>query len=134
MKNPKSNVSFVNLESDQMGRLLCTSVKTTDQTFIICNMYVPNSDDPQFFSKAINVIENMVATDGSDATIIGGDFNLVFDTSIDRNESLYNHKKMMEVLKEYVQHSNLCAIWRLLHPENILGTSGTGTITQAAQE
>lgn len=49
----------------------------------LLNIYGPNNDDPEFFKKVLNLIPDVSSTN----LIIGGDFNLVLDTYLDRSSS-----------------------------------------------
>ena len=53
-----------------------------------------------------------------DLLIMGGDFNLVMDSTVDRLNSTYNHDKSLMVLKEYVDRDDLVDVWRAQHPED----------------
>lgn len=49
------------------------------------NIYGPNRDDPEFFKNIHSRVEQFYG----DFVVIGGDFNLVQDTSLDYNN--YKH-------------------------------------------
>ena len=63
--------------------------------FLLCNVYVPNKDDPEFVMNLIEQLEGMDVPE----KIIGGDFNLVYDPEIDRYGSTANHKNANELLQ-----------------------------------
>ena len=77
-------------------------------------MYAPNYDQPEFFVEMfahVNTIQDY------NAIVMGGDFNLVMDPGFDRLNSLYNHDKSIQILKESNLRCGLCDIWRLRYPD-----------------
>ena len=110
---PNSVIEVVKFEVDQEGRVICLEVKIDKKKFILCNIYAPNNDDESFIEKVITILEKFQDHDG---IILGGDFNLVMNTDLDRNNSKYNHNKMLQVLNTYIEKVNLCDIWRVRNP------------------
>ena len=50
--------------------------------------------------------------------IMGGDFNGVLDTDIDRLNSVYNNANAMQVVKENIEELQLVDIWRVRNPKD----------------
>ena len=125
--HPNSEIKLVSSCKDENGRIVCVSVKTNDKCYVICNVYAPNTDNAEFFLKAIELSENFL---DRDAIIFGGDFNLVMDPNVDRNGSKCNHDKSLAVLLEFMEKENLCDVWRVFNPNRrrYTGTDGRGTI------
>ena len=48
--------------------------------------------------------------------VIGGDFNLVMEPSIDRYQSLYNNKRSAQIVCEYLEQ-DYCDLWRDCNPD-----------------
>ena len=69
----------------------------------------------------IEKCEQYVAKD-NDGLLVTGDFNLVMDTTVDRNNSDTNHHKSLATLQAYMEKSHLCDAWRLRHPTERLYT------------
>ncbi len=82
------------------GRLL-------DKQVILVNIYAPNFDDSNFFSRVFTSIP--ISDDY--ALIIGGDFNCVLDTSLDRSSS-----KVIQPSKAAINIKNVCDQFGLLDP------------------
>ena len=85
-------------------------MEENQKRYLVCNVYAPNNDDDQVF---VDVIERIESVQGPDFTILGGDFNLVMNPQVDRNNSLNNHEKSVKVSKEYMCRANLTDIWRI---------------------
>ena len=77
-----NNFSFKILRQlcDKEGRYIIVDLEVGELTLTLCNMYAPNTDDPDFFT---NVSEQMLSFK-CDEIIIGGDFNLVLDVLRDK--------------------------------------------------
>jgi len=77
-----NNFSFKILRQlcDKEGRFIIVDLEVGELTLNLCNIYVPNTDDPAFFK---NVSEQMLPFK-CDEIIMGGDFNLVLDVSKDK--------------------------------------------------
>ena len=97
------------------GRFVCIVTEEDGKKYCIANIYAPNSDDDQFFVK---IIEKIDAIHDHDYTVLGGDFNMVMDAQIDRNNSNRNHEKALGVLSEYMSRVNLTDIWRVRNQES----------------
>ena len=105
---PRNKKYEVILEKrDLEGHLLMVELKCDTITFSLCNVYAPNRDMPKFFTQLCKVIDDM-----SENRIILGDFNLVIDPILDRNGSMCNNEKSLEVLKQTMLDHLLVEIWR----------------------
>ena len=94
---------------DESGRYLILVIKVEEKVYTLCNVYGPNSDDPEFFLNLIGKIEQI---EEQGVLIIGGDFNLVLDPKVDRANSCGNHWKSLDVLEQFIESKDLCDIWR----------------------
>ena len=77
------------------------------------HIYTPNGDSPEFFAQLIENIEALQSL----FTILGGNFNLVMNTEIDRKGSNINNCKALEILRFYMEEKELCDIWQTRNPE-----------------
>ena len=68
------------IHKDTEGRFLAIEICIEGLNFVLCNIYAPNSDEPQFFDK----IQKCIAEIPIDMKIIAGDFNLVLDIDKDK--------------------------------------------------
>ena len=112
--NSKSNAKIDEIKTDNDGRIICGIITVDNKRLLICNIYAPNSDNPEFFEQVIRMTESYTDHDG---LIMGGDFYLVIDPKLDRNKSDFNHWKSVNVIKEFMEKTNLCDTWRLQNPQ-----------------
>lgn len=78
---------------DEGGNYLLLSINTMEKDFLIVCLYGPNRDDPTFYSK----LKELIKTIRCDYIIIGGDWNLVPNFSLDYfNYKHYNNMKAQE--------------------------------------
>ena len=85
--------------ADSTGRFLLTEIEINDKNLVICNVYAPNKDDPNFF--------DIFFTEGNNFSkanlILGGDWNLVLNDLLDKDGGLfYANRKSQERLKFYI--------------------------------
>ena len=121
--HPKLNFAILDKTIDSEGRMVCLRVKLQepDKIVIVCNVYAPNKDEPLFFEHLICAMDSTFQKDHDDI-ILGGDFNLVINTEMDRNNSDYSNHHSLEILKEFNDHCNLVDVWRIQHEEEKLFT------------
>lgn len=98
--------------TDKEGRALLLEVIIGEQCLLLVNMYAPNTDNPQFYTQIMEMID---AFDNCNI-IWGGDFNLVLDPTMDRYNSSYNKPKATKILIDYIQQNDLYDIWRTHNP------------------
>lgn len=81
----RKNINFTSEKaiSDPHGHYVIVVGCLLDKQVILVNIYAPNFDDSNFFNKVFNSIP---IADGYEL-IIGGDFNCVLDTYLDRSSS-----------------------------------------------
>ena len=73
-------------------------------------VYGPNNDDPEFLRKVLNLIPDISSTN----LIIGGNFNLVLDTYLDRSfTQRVVPSKACNLLKSYIENMNVSDVWRI---------------------
>ena len=61
-----------------------------DKEFVIVSLYGPNRDNPEFYAE----LEERISEVGFENLIIGGDWNLVLDFTLDYyNYKHFNHAK-----------------------------------------
>lgn len=107
------NCSILNSYSDPQGRFVISEVILEDKQLVICGIYAPNSDQPQFFQTVLNEIDKFQNPN----VVLAGDFNLVFDICLDRRgTSEYNHPKSAQLLSNYMDQMEMSDIWRLRNP------------------
>lgn len=107
-------LNFVLLQQfkDEDGRLLCIQALINGVKVVLCNIYAPNRDDPDFIHKVNKMLGSI---DGN--VLLGGDFNNVPDNHIDR--SIINTTSITKTglaLNSLKDDLGLVDIWRLVHP------------------
>ena len=81
---------------------------------MIVSLYGPNRDDPEFYVE----LEERINDVGFENIIIGADWNLVLDYTLDYyNYKHHNNIKAQEQLLNLVINLDLLDIWRELYPE-----------------
>ena len=95
------------LEKDTKGRRVSIKVKFQETEILICNIYAPNPDTPEFFEEMINVTYEQCEN-----VIYIGDYNVVMDTNIDRRGSKYNNDKSSNFLRSACETYLLSDPWR----------------------
>ena len=99
---------------DINGRYVIIKVTIDDYSYCLANIYAPNSDDPEFFRNVFGIINQIESV----FTIVGGDYNLVLNSSLDWNkESSYN-PKAWDTLLTLMEEHNLVDIWRARFPND----------------
>ena len=104
---------------DTSGRILILETAIGDEKFLLINCYNANTEkDPL---DVLNPLMSMLDghdVDGDCKTILGGDFNLIFDTNLDcsgGNPSLKKHS--IALLIKILDRLNLCDIFRVRFPQ-----------------
>jgi len=96
------------------GNFIIVYIKTVDTDLLIVNLYGPNDDDLEFYVQ----LEELITDLDVDNVIIGGDWNLVIDFSLDYdNYKHYNNPKAQEQVHKMIQNLDLNDIWRDINPE-----------------
>ena len=114
------NFSFkvVNQSKDDDGRILILEVSIDDKKYLLINLYNANTELDQ-----LSVLELLISKlDGIDfdpscIPIFGGDFNLIFDTTMDAsggNPSL--KKRSIAKLMKILQNLDVTDIFRVRYP------------------
>jgi len=112
--NRKVHFTVNSTNIDPAGRLIIVHLSIQDMKVCIVNIYSPNVDDPSFclffFTSLSDHMDNTV--------IIGGDFNLVLDSGMDRlstTGSLRNWQST-NIVVQYTNDFGLCDAWHSHHP------------------
>jgi len=112
------NVPFTPSSSilDPNGRFVIVTGKLYDNEVILANVYAPNLDDPQFFSRFIKLLPCL----NSYQLIMGGDFNLCLDPGLDRSSVRPGcaTSKSASYLQSFLEEYGISDIWRFLHPND----------------
>ena len=102
----------IRLRKDESGRLLILTLEINDKTLVLCNLYGPNIDDPNFYNDVIAKLTDLEF----DHIIIGGDFNFVLDNDMDSYNRTESHRASKAIIMKLMEEANLCDIWRDINP------------------
>lgn len=110
--NKRLNFVLLQEFKDENGRYLCLQALINGVQVVLCNIYAPNRDEPNFIHKVNKMLGSLQGH-----VLLGGDFNNVSDEYIDRSannvSSITKTGLALNSLKEDV---GLVDIWRLVHP------------------
>lgn len=99
---------------DTEGRYVIVEIEIEQTEIVLGCVYAPNNDNPNFFTEFLTEVDKFQNPN----IIIAGDFNLVFDTSLDRaGSSEYNHPNSLSVLCNFMENMELNDIWRIRNPD-----------------
>ena len=109
--NRKFYCNVIGVQKDTHGRFIILNCEIEDTELCIANIYAPNADSPGFFGDLLHILDNSTTK-----RIVIGDFNLVLNTDLDRNDSSFNNVQAAGFLKEKIEEEYLCDVWRDRHP------------------
>ena len=99
--------SIHNVYRSTDGRVLIFDLQENEQQVTIVAIYAPNEDSPMFFRNIGDMLKVR-----HERKIILGDFNLVLDVELDRENTYYNNNKAMEEVQGIMEQYSLLDIWR----------------------
>ena len=113
MFNPKLHFVLHRTHRDQYGRFIITEISVNTVTLTLLCTYGPNLDDPAFY----NGIAHDLHTFNCNAIIWAGDFNFVFNLSLDKQggDARTNFKAREECLRAMFEY-DLIDVWRDRNP------------------
>lgn len=113
----KKNLEFggFKVDSDSKGRYIIISCQIWGREFVFINVY--NSNDEKLKFTEFPYLSSQIPP--SAYLVIGGDFNTVMDSDLDRTSHLRNrsHKKTFNALQQFLDTFNLVDVWRCVYPE-----------------
>ena len=102
-----------NIKKSEEGRFLICEIKVDETMVALCNIYGPNKDDPSFFVKTV---ENM--NELSIHKLILGDFNTVL-SQVDRMSGTIVKKNSQQAILNIMNEWCLKDVWRERHPDTV---------------
>lgn len=106
--NNNFDYKFISKENDGNGNLLIVNCEICSKLFSLFCIYGPNRDSPTFYENIQNKLNNI-----DNYVILGGDFNLVINPSIDYyNYKTINNPKAREVVIQLMLENDLIDYWR----------------------
>ena len=73
-----------NSSKDKDGRFILMDIKTEDWELLLCNVYFPTKDKHKDQLDFINYIINQISDYSDHNLVIGGDFNICIDSTLDK--------------------------------------------------
>jgi len=105
-------VKILNYKEIIPGRLQALTLEINEQSLTIINIYGPNKDDTLLFKTLAKFLQ-----DTNENILIGGDFNTVLDTNLDKkNGRADTHKHCRDNLNKIIDENNLIDVWRMHNP------------------
>ena len=101
-----TNIS--NIETDSEGRLIVFDLEQDGQKLCVAAIYAPNTDSPQYFKNLDKILKNRC-----EHKIILGDFNLVLDVEMDRENTYCNNNNAKAEVEELMEHYGMKETWRM---------------------
>ena len=113
--NNNIEYKLINLLKDDDGNILILRITAFERDFVIVCLYGPNDDNPEFYVKLEEMIQNIGP---SDNVIVGGDFNLVMNFDIDCfNYRHRNNVNASDKVLDLMHNLDLLDIWREINPD-----------------
>lgn len=98
---------------DTQGRYVIVTDKLYGHLVTLVNIYAPNVDNEQFIRSIISKLPDI----DTHQLIIGGDFNLVLNTNLDRSSSKpAKISKSAKAIQEFMGNYGIIDPWRVQNP------------------
>ncbi|KPP56443.1 hypothetical protein Z043_125934, partial [Scleropages formosus] len=100
---------------DKNGRYLIIQCTIEGQDFVFVNVYNPIDEKIEF----MNEFDLLIKPFNSSFIVMGGDFNTVLETELDKTSRCKNrgHRERLRDLAGFLKKYDLVDVWRCLHPE-----------------
>ena len=99
---------ITNITTDDEGRIIIFDIKQDDVNITVAAIYAPNCDNPNFF-KTLSVL----LAERHEHKLIIGDFNLVMDVELDRENTYNNNNKARDEVENLCDQYCLKDLWRV---------------------
>lgn len=108
---------LISINSDDDGRSIVMEAVVQESSYLFVNIYAPNrtQDQCRFFDKLNNNIEDCVANKEL-KIILGGDFNVTFDSDLDCSGGRPFTKDSIKNVQNLCFDFDLVDIWRIRNP------------------
>ena len=101
-----------NIFKDILGRLIIVDLCINEQEITIAALYAPNEDSPQFFQELGRYLKER-----NEKKILVGDFNLVLDVELDRENTYCNNNRAKYQVEQLMDEFSLNDTWRNRNPD-----------------
>jgi len=91
------------------GRICYLVCRNENETFVFLNIYAPNDHNQVFFLELLELIKSVTHKYQDVVLILGGDFNLVLNSTVDSSNRVQTVKETeaIDVLKQIIAENNL---------------------------
>jgi exonuclease III len=116
---PKAFINECKLHyRDLEGRILINELKIKDNIYYLINIYAPSTNSELDKTNFLIKLQNQLTPLKDSNLILGGDWNLVLDPTIDKKggSNIDKFKKSRQFLKDLMEEHDLSDCWRLHHP------------------
>ena len=114
--NNNIEYKILDVTKDLNGNFLMIYLQMFDRNFLICNIYGPNDDNPDFYR---NLEEKISLYGHIDNIITCGDWNLVMNFDLDcYNYRRRNNVEASEEVQNLMSIFNLSDVWRESNPDS----------------
>ena len=125
-RNVKTKVHKI-VKDELEGRYLIIDIEVRAERFLLCCLYAPNSDSPQFFERVMGELDSFSCQN----LVMMGDFNTVLEKTDKRSNVVgIGHPKCVKFLKEVMADRNLIDIWRSRNPQKFRFTWHTKMVRE----
>ena len=102
---------------DKNGRFIILEANVQDHPFLFVNLYAPNKTNEQctFFEEVCEELDNFCLAEDCNI-IMGGDFNVIFDTDLDGNDGNPKRKESGKCIDNICLANDLGDIWWIRNP------------------
>ena len=97
-----------NIDTCSEGRFISVDIIENESPITLMVVYAPNEDKPQFFTNLTRLL-----TTRKEHKIIIGDFNLVLDVELDRENTYCNNNRALSELENMMKEYRLRDVWRV---------------------
>lgn len=126
--------NILNVHCDTSGRFILVNIEIDSNCYSLTNIYAPNNpNERNSFFKSISENISELATG---VIILGGDFNEILDTKLDRRNrpnTVPKRTKASNALGNLNKTHNLIDIWRIKHRQKIQFTWKRQTRNEASR-
>ena len=109
-----ADLEVIDSQIDSTGRYVMLQIKHLEELFVLCSVYAPNKDSPEFFLNIFKVAENFTGK-----CISVGDFNFAFDPTLDRKTNkklICNNDKSKDTVTQFMEDTLMVDIWGVRNP------------------
>ena len=107
------NYEVTKITQHEEGQYLIIDCIINEKELVLVNLYSPNRDEPEFFTKVFELMAKHCYSD----CIIGGDFNLILNEKLDSMNHKNNNALAKNTINMYVEQAMLIDPWREQNPK-----------------